>query len=100
MTMGRLKHIHFVLLLGISLFIPLFLAYSLYVDLSGTMFLPSDMSEDCGDEDSSTCQSDFNVFVPTVSSVPFLPGAHFGSVSSLFFSPLTSHTQNRPVLRC
>jgi hypothetical protein len=101
MTMDRLKHIHLVLILGISLLMPMLLAYSLYVNLSGTVFLSSDMSfEDSGDEDSSTCQREFNVFVPTVSSVPFLPGARFGSVSSLLLSPLTSHTQNRPVLRC
>lgn len=101
MVMDRLKHIHLVLMLGLSLLIPMLLAYSLYVDLSGTVFLSSDMSEDSGDEDSSTYQSEFNVFVSTVSSTPFfLPGAHFGSISSLFLSPLTSHTQNRPVLRC
>jgi hypothetical protein len=101
MTMDRLKQIHLVLMLGIFLFILLILSYSLYVDLSGTVLLSSDMSfEDPGGEDLSTCQSEFKVFVPTVSSVPLLPGTHFGRVSSLFFSPLTSHTQNRLVLRC
>ena len=99
--MGRLKHIHFVLMIGISLFIPLFLGYSLYVDLSETVFLSSDMSfEDPGDEDLSTCQNEFKVFVPTVSSNPLLPGAHFGKEPSLLSSPLTSHTQITPVLRC
>jgi hypothetical protein len=101
MTMGRLKHIRFVLMLGMSLFIPLFLAYSLYVDLSGTVLPSSDMSfEDPGDEDLSTCQKEFKVFVPTVSSNPLLSGTHFGREPSLFSSPLTSHTQNRAVLRC
>ena len=101
MTMGRLKHIHLVLMLGISLFIPVFLAYSIYVDLSETVLLSSDMSfEDPEDEDLSTCQNEFKVFVPAVSSNPLPPGAYFGRMSSLFLSPLTSHTQNRPVLRC
>jgi hypothetical protein len=101
MTTGRLKHIHLVLMLGISLFIPLFLGYSLYVDLSETVFLSSDMSfEDPDDEDLSTCQNEFKVFVPTVSSNPLLTGTHFGKGFSLLSSPLTSHTQITPVLRC
>jgi hypothetical protein len=101
MTVGRLKHIHLVLLLGISLFIPLFLAYSLYVDLSGTVLLSSDMSfEDSEDEDLSSCQNEFKVFVPTVTSNPLPPWTHFGKGSSLFSSPLTSYNQITPVLRC
>jgi len=101
MVMGRIKHTHLFLMLGISLFIPLFLAYSLYVDLSGTVLLSSDVSfEDPGDEDLSTCQNEFRVFVPEVVSNPLLPGAHFGGESSLFLSPLTSHTQITSVLRC
>ena len=88
-------------MLGISLFVPLFLSYSLYVDLSGTMFLSSDMSfEDPGDEDLSTCQKEFKVFVPTIFSNPLLPVAHFGRGSTLFSSPLTPHTENTSVLRC
>jgi hypothetical protein len=82
-TMRRLKHIHFVLMLGISLFIPLFLSYSFCVDLSGTMLFSSDMSfEDPGAEDLSTWQNEFKVFVPTVISNPLLPGAHFGGEST------------------
>jgi len=101
MVMGRFKHIHLVLILGISLFIPLFLAYSLYVDLSGTVVLSSGMSfEDSGDEDLSTCQNEFKVFVPTVSSNLLPPGTHFGRGSSLFSSPLKSYTQITTVLRC
>ena len=101
MTMGRLKHIHLVLMLGISLFIPVFLAYSLYVDLSETVLLSSDMSfEDPEDEDLLICQSEFKVFVPTVSPNPLPPWTHFGKGSSLLSSPLTSHTQITPVLRC
>jgi hypothetical protein len=88
-------------MVGISLFIPLFLAYSLYVDLSGTVLLSSDMSfEDPDDEDLSTCQNEFKVFVPTVSSNPLPPWTHFGRGSSLSSSPLTSHIQITPVLRC
>jgi hypothetical protein len=101
MTMDRLKHIHLVLTLGISLLIPTLLAYSAYVDLSGTVFLSSDIGfEDYGDEDLSTCQNEVKVFAIVVSSNSLLPCAYFGRMSSLFLSPLTSHTQNRPVLRC
>ena len=101
MTMGRLKHIHLVLMLGISLLLPMLLAYSLYADLSGDVLLSSDMSfEDPDDEDLSTCQNEFKVFVPTVSSNPLLTGTHFGKGSSLLSSLLTSHTQITPVLRC
>jgi len=71
MTMSRLKHFHLALVLGISLFIPLSLAYSVYVDLSGTVLLPSDMSfEDSEDQDLSTCQNEFEVFLPAASSNP------------------------------
>ncbi len=88
-------------MLGISLFIPLFLAYSLYVDLSETVLLSSDMSfEDPRDEDLSICQNEFKVFVPTVSSSPLLSGTHFSRGFSLLSSPLMSHTQITPVLRC
>lgn len=101
MTMGQLKQIYFVLLLGISLFIPLFLAYSLYVDLSGTVIFSSDMSfEDPGDEYLSTCQNEFKRFVPTLSSNTLAPWTHFGRESSLLSSPLTPYTQITPVLRC
>jgi hypothetical protein len=101
MTMGRLKQIHFILIFGTSLFIPLFLSYSLYVDLSGTVFLTSDMSfEDPEGEDSSTCQNEFRVFVPLVSSNQLVPWTHFGGESSLFSSLLMSYTQMTPVLRC
>jgi len=88
-------------MLGISLFIPLFLAYSVYVDLSGTRLLSSDMSfEDSGDEDLSTCQNEFAVFLPAVSSNPLFLGTHFGKESTLFWPPVTSYTQITPVLRC
>jgi len=101
MTAGRLKQIHLVLLLGISLFIPLFLAYSVYVDLSGTVLLSSDMSlEDSGDEDLSTSQNELKVCLPTVSCNPLLPWTCFGEGSRLFSSPLASHNQITPVLRC
>ena len=101
MTMDRLKHIHLVLILGIFLLIPVLMAYSLYVDPSGTVFFSSDISfEDFGDEDSSTCQREFNVFVPTVSSNPLAPWTHFGRGSGLSSSLLTLYTQITPVLRC
>jgi hypothetical protein len=88
-------------MVGVSLFIPLFLAYSLYVDLSGTVLLSSDTSfEDPDDEDLSTCQNEFKVFVPTVSSNPLLPKTSFDKGASFFSSPLTSYTQLTPLLRC
>jgi len=101
MTLDRLKQIHLVLMVGISLFIPLFLAYSLYVDLSGTVLLTSDMSfEDPEDEDLSTCQNDSKNFVPTVFCKPLLSSAHLSKEFDPFSSLLTSHTQITPVLRC
>jgi hypothetical protein len=101
MTIDRLKHIHLVLMVGISLFIPLFLAYSLYVDLSGTVLLCSDMSfEDSEDEDLSTCQNEFKVLVSKVFSNPLPAWTHFGRGVSLFLSPLTFIAQNKLVLRC
>ena len=101
MKKGRFKHIHPALMVGISLFIPFFLTYSLYVDLSETMLLSSVMSfEDPDDEDLSTCQNEFKIFVPTFSSNPLLMETHFGRGSSLFSSPLTFIAQNKLVLRC
>ena len=101
MTVGRLKHIHLILLVGISLFIPLFLVYSVYVDLSGTVLLSSDVSfEDSEDEDLSTCQNEFKVFVPTVSSNSLLPKTYFDTESSPLSAPLASYSQITPVLRC
>lgn len=101
MTVGRSKQIHLFLLFGISLFIPVFLAYSVYVDLSGTVLVSSDMSfEDSEDEDLSTSQNEFNAFVPEVSSNPLLPWTCFVERSILFSSPLTSDSQITLVLRC
>jgi hypothetical protein len=101
MTLGRLEHIHLFPMLGIFLLIPLLLAYSLYADLSGTVFLCSDMSfEDPEDEHLSACQNEFRVFVPMVSSSPFLPWTDFSRGIKIFSSPLTSYTQITPVLRC
>jgi len=101
MVMGRFKHIHLALMVGISLFIPVFLAYSLYVDLSGTVLLSSDMSfENPDDEDLSTCRDEFKVFVGTISSNPLLPETRFGRGLSLISFPLTSYTQITLVLRC
>ena len=98
--MGRFKHIHLALIVGISLFIPFFLAYSLYVDLSGTLLLSSDMSfEDPEDEDLSTCQNEFKIFVPQVSSNPYTYWG-FGREPNLISSQLNFMVQNKPVLRC
>ncbi len=99
--MGRFKHIHLSLMVGISLFIPLLLAYSLYVDLSATAFRFSDVIfEDSGDEDSPICQNEFKVFVPTTSSDPLSPWTHFAAEYSLRLSLLLSSTQAMFVLRC
>ncbi len=101
MAMGRLKYTHLILMLGVSLLIPLFMAYSLYVDLSGTALLSSDMSfEDLEDEGLSTIQHEFKVLVPPAFSI-LLPWVHhFCTESSLFSSPPTSHAQITPILRC
>ncbi len=101
MTRGGSKHIHLVLMLGIFLFIPLFVAYSVYVDLSDTVLLSSDTSfEDSEDEDSLTYQNKSKIFMPAVPSNLILSATHFGSKSNLFLSPLTSHSQTAFVLRC
>jgi len=100
MTMGRLKHIHLILILGISLLFPMLLAYSLYAELSGEVLLPFDMSfEDLDDGDSLTYQNEFKIFVPVVSSNSSFTEIHFRE-SILFSSPLTSDTQITPLLRC
>jgi len=101
MTVGRLKHFHLLLTLGISLFIALFPAYSLCIALSGAVLFSSDMSfEDPDDEDLSACQNELKAFVPEVSSNLLLPWTYFGEKSSFFSSPLTSHNQITSVLRC
>ncbi len=101
MAMGRIKHIHFALLLGISLIIPFFLAYSLYADLSETTLLSSDMSlEDPDDGDLSTCPDEVKVFLPTVSSNPLSSWIDLGHEANLISTPLTYISQNKPVLRC
>ncbi len=103
--MGRLKHIHLVLILGISLFIPLSLFYCPFycpcVDLSGTALLSSDMNfEDPEEKKLSTCQNELRFFAPKVSFNSLLSGTHSDSGSSFFLPPLTSHGQITPVLRC
>ena len=101
MTTGRLRYIHLAMLVGISLFIPLFLAYFLYMDLSETVLLPSDMSlEDPEEEDLSTCKNDFKSFLPTFSSNPLSPWTHCNRDTSLISPRLTFVAQGRPVLRC
>jgi hypothetical protein len=101
MVMGRFKHIYPSLMIGISLFIPLFFTYSLCVDLSEFVLLSSDMSfEDPEDEDLSKYQNQIKIFLPKVSYNLLLIGTHFGARSFPFSSPLTMPTQNKPVLRC
>jgi hypothetical protein len=101
MAMKRLKHIHLVLILGISLLIPMLMLFSFYVDLSETVLISSGINfENCGDDDSLVYRKEFNVFVPGVSSAPFHSNAHFHSVSNLFFSSLAPRTQFKQVLRC
>ncbi len=71
MTMSRFRYIRLVLLLGTFLFIPFFLAHSVYVDLSGTVLLSCDMSfEDPAGDNSSTLQDEFGV---SVSKICFNP---------------------------
>jgi hypothetical protein len=101
MTMGRFRNIHLFLMIAISLFVPLFLAYSLYVELSGSSLLSSDVSlEDPGNEDLAICKSESKVLLPGVLSVLFLPKSTFIGEVYLFSFLKTSHSQNRPVLRC
>ena len=101
MAMGRLKHFHLVLMLGISLLIPLLMVYSIYVDLSGAVFLSSDMSfENPDNEDLSGCQDKIKVFVPAVSSTPSPLGTYLDRGCRLISPALTSPIQITPALRC
>jgi hypothetical protein len=101
MMMNQFKNMHLVLTLAISLFIPLFLAYSLYVDLSGTVLLSSDMRfEDPEDEDLSVFQNEFKVFVSTAFSIFLLPSAGSIEESHLFSFLLTPYPKNKLILRC
>ncbi len=101
MTTSRFRHIHLVLIVGISLIIPFLLAYSLYVNLSETILLSSDMSlEDSDDEDLSSYQDEFKVFEPQVLSSPSFIGTHLGPEFCRSSSPLISSTEKTPVLRC
>ena len=101
MTTGRLKYIRFLLILGISLSVPLFLAYPVYVDLSETEFFSSDTSlEDPDDEDLSTFQDESQGFAPDVSWNPLLSLTYCALEFSLFSPVFTSHTQLVPVPRC
>jgi hypothetical protein len=101
MIRGRSKHVHLALMFGISLLLPLLLAYSIYVDPSETVLLSFDMSfEDPGNEDLSTCQDEFTFLVCIASFYPLPSGSYLGNGSSLFLSLLRSRAQNRLVLRC
>ncbi len=101
MTIDRFRHIHLALMVGISLFIPLLLGYSLYVDLSGTVLRSSDMIfEDSEDEDLLTCQNEFKVLVSPVSLNPLSLWTHSSRESNLISSPIIPITQNTAVLRC
>ena len=101
MLRGLLKHIRLVLLLGISLFIPFFFAYSVYIDLSEIVHLSSDISfEDPDDEDLSIPQDEFKIFVPTASFNPLPIGTHVTEVASRIVFLLMCVSQNIPVLRC
>jgi hypothetical protein len=101
MAVGRFKNLHLVLILGISLFIPFILSYSLNADLSGTVFVSSDMSFDSsGDEDLSTFQGKFKVFVATVSCNLCPRWNQLFKEPGFLSSSLTSCSQISPVLRC
>ncbi len=101
MTMSRSRQIRLGLLVGISLIIPFLLAYSLYVDLSETTLLSSDMSlEDPGDGDLSTYPDEVKVFLPTASFNPLSSWIHLGHEANLISTPLTYSSQNKSVLRC
>jgi hypothetical protein len=101
MVRGRFKHIHFVLIVGLSLFTPLVLAYPLYADASEIVLLSFDMSfEEPGDEDLSTCQDWVKVFVPAFSPSLSSPWSSFCRWFSLLPSPSTLYVEIVPALRC
>lgn len=98
---SRSKKLNFILILVISFFIPLFSTYLEYPNLSGTLFLSDDMSfEDTYDEDFSICENDFNALVPMAFSIILFQSDNLIEQCYLFSSPITSHSQNKPILRC
>ncbi len=101
MTLGRLRQIHRVLMVGICLFVPLFLAYSLYVDLSRTVFLSPDMSlEDFGDKEMCASQNEIKACAYVISSNSLVLSTCVRSESNLISPPPTFIAPNKPILRC
>ena len=99
--MRRPKRMSFILILAISIFIPLFSTYLQYNNLSGTTFFSVEMSfEDPGDEDLSLLQGESKALVPASFSVILLLGTHLIEQPYFLSSRLTSHAQNKPILRC
>jgi hypothetical protein len=98
--MGRFKNFNLILMVSLSLFIPLFLAYSLYVEWSGSTLLSSDMGyEDPGDEDLLICQKEFGV-VPTAYLVILDPETEFARESYVLSYLLTPRLHCTSILRC
>ena len=101
MATGQLKHIHIIVLVGVSVLIPPFAAYPFCVELSGFPFFPSDMSyDDPGDEVLSTCQDESTVLA-SLASFDLLPtltplSGRSRIISAHFIWPI----QNTCVLRC
>jgi hypothetical protein len=98
---GRFKKINVILVLAISFSIPLFSTYLQYCDLSGTVLHSTDMSfEDVYDEDLSILKNEFNTLVPIASCTIFFQSHNFIEECYLFSSQITSHSQNKSILRC
>jgi hypothetical protein len=98
---SRFKKLNVILILAISFFIPLFSTYLEYYNLSGTVILFDDMSfEDTYDEDLSIFQNDFNAPVPIAFSRILFQSDNLIEQYCLFYSPITSYSQNKSILRC
>lgn len=101
MATGQLKHLHLIIILGISLLIPTLVAYSIYVDLLETLFFSSNMSFDNpGNEDFSTVQNELKVLLPSASCHRLSSVTHPRIDSNFFSSLLTADNQITPVFRC
>jgi hypothetical protein len=98
---GRFKKINVILVLTISFSIPLFSTYLQYRHLSGIVFRSTYMSfEDVYDEDLSTLKNEFNTLVHIASCTKFFQSHNFIEQCYLFSSQITSHSQNKSILRC
>ena len=99
--MGK-RLIQIFLVIAILSFAFLFPTYSRYTNLSETTLFPVDLNFENPDEDDQLDgqRHESGAFLSSVFSITFLAGTDFIEQSHLFSFPLTSHSQNKSILRC